>query len=152
MIESVSGCSKSRSLKADSGLYYICKSYRKPGDIKHSLQVNQVCRVLEPLVKLASLIFLVNILLSIRLNASPKYLWLIISDREPDCSTFKQLFSVPRSGFLEGCFAPWSLHAVLAHTYACDCSRCLPQPQAQKLSRTDEIAWTKIIFIFVCWI
>ena len=73
MIESESECSKSQSLKVDSGLYYIHKSYRKPGDIKHSLQANQICRVLEPLVKLATLIFPVNILLSVRLNASPRY-------------------------------------------------------------------------------
>lgn len=35
MIESKSGCSTSQSLKEDSGLYYIHKFYRKPGDIKH---------------------------------------------------------------------------------------------------------------------
>lgn len=57
MIKSESEYSKSQSLTVDSGLYYIHKSYRKPGDIKHSSQANQVCRSLEPLAKLATLIF-----------------------------------------------------------------------------------------------
>lgn len=45
--------------------------------------------------------------------------------REPDCSTFKQLFSVPSTGFLEGWLAP----RVLAHcSSSCLCLRllCLP--------------------------